>query len=807
MAKIKRVNIRGLRGVRKELSLDFGGKSALLYGDNGSGKSTIADVMEWFIHDKVDFLVGEEIGRKGYEALRNIFISDEDESYISLMFSDNSIDNKKSLSLKKKSLITENSNASADFTDYIEQSTKENLILRYRDLVAFVMSGKTDKLKTLSQIIGYSKVTATRDILRKVFNRLDKEIKTKNFENQISNQQSQIVEQFSENITNDSQFIDKVNGIIKPFNLDVSMSELKDINVVLKKIKTPDNKDDIDQETYLLLVVEKLVDLPVNFDELDDQYNSYKSKFESIASDVDKLKKLTIEKLLVTGKALISGDGYNENTCPLCLQEKDRIELIKDVDNRIIELEGIKKEQKELENLHGELKFQIHEVTQLVRAISDNKLIDKADNLRLKKYISALKKRIDKIQLQLNIKITDDVRLIEISTLSANRKSIEIIKSKVQAQVKLKQESRAKDTKADAYGKIKIAGHAYSQIKKLEKERDAYEVQRDTMEVVVAGFLEKQKESLQSFLDAFSSNINEIYQFLNPDEKIENICLVPVVKGDELAGITIEFDFFQDKKVSPPHKYLSESHVNCLGIAFFLSASDAFNSKNKFLILDDVISSFDESHRKRFSDLLIERYSDYQIILLTHERGWFDIVKNLVKGKSWIVKEIKFSEDKGTYLDETPKALLDKILGKIAAKNEDGLANDSRQYLEMILKRISSELEVKVAFLFNDNNEDRMSFELLTALKSTLKKRKCTELLNDPVLERLLKSTFIANKGSHDGGFNPSFSDIKAFWVDVQQFEGLFVCGNCGTSVNKKYHDTVGSKISCKKGEISYSWS
>jgi len=39
------------------------------------------------------------------------------------------------------------------------------------------------------------------------------------------------------------------------------------------------------------------------------------------------------------------------------------------------------------------------------------------------------------------------------------------------------------------------------------------------------------------------------------------------------------------KDVSPPHKYLSGSHLNCIGIAFFLASAEAFNKKNKFLVI------------------------------------------------------------------------------------------------------------------------------------------------------------------------------------------------------------------------------
>jgi hypothetical protein len=113
---------------------------------------------------------------------------------------------------------------------------------------------------------------------------------------------------------------------------------------------------------------------------------------------------------------------------------------------------------------------------------------------------------------------------------------------------------------------------------------------------------------------------------------------------------------------------------------------------------------------------------------------------------------------------------------------------------------------VKVAYRFNDVNEDRMAFELLAELKGTISKRKCTELQAEPVIDRLLGSLFIGNKDSHNSSFEPTFGDMKAFWQDVTDFEKLFFCDTCGSPVSLRYYDEGAKQVSCKKGDLIYTW-
>jgi DNA repair exonuclease SbcCD ATPase subunit len=154
--KIKSLEISGLRGVKKNLSINLdSSKSILIYGDNGSGKSSIADALEWFYYDKVEHLLSEEIGTKGINALRNIFLSDEEDAYVELKYSDSRYDSRERLFLKKSKLTSENTNATQAFSDYIDTSLKENLTLRYKDLLRFILSTNTEKLKEIYNIIGF----------------------------------------------------------------------------------------------------------------------------------------------------------------------------------------------------------------------------------------------------------------------------------------------------------------------------------------------------------------------------------------------------------------------------------------------------------------------------------------------------------------------------------------------------------------------------------------------------------------------------------------------------------------------------
>ena len=171
------------------------------------------------------------------------------------------------------------------------------------------------------------------------------------------------------------------------------------------------------------------------------------------------------------------------------------------------------------------------------------------------------------------------------------------------------------------------------------------------MELIYNEFVKKQREGLCSFLEFISRDINELYIFMNDSENVSEIELIPLDEDDEFVGITLQFKF-HGKPESPPHKYLSESHLNCLGICLFLASVRAFNKLNRFIVLDDVISIFDTNHRARFARLLVERFSDYQLFLFTHEKDWFELVSSMVKGKNWMIKKVRWDHDNGACIEE-----------------------------------------------------------------------------------------------------------------------------------------------------------
>jgi hypothetical protein len=294
---------------------------------------------------------------------------------------------------------------------------------------------------------------------------------------------------------------------------------------------------------------------------------------------------------------------------------------------------------------------------------------------------------------------------------------------------------------------------------------------------------------------------------MNPGEKFQELKIVTIGDEDELNGITIEYQY-NGNWVSPPQKYFSESHLNCFGLSFFLASVIAFNKENKFLLLDDVISSFDSNHRKRFADLIFEQFADYQIILLTHENEWFQYVRQIAKRKNWLINEIKWNDAKGTHLDDKPTDISEIIETNLANGNVDLLGNPIRKHLEYTLKDICANLEVKVSFRMNEINEKRMPDELLNELKSKINKSSKELQAQMPIIDRIINSNILGNLLSHDNPFSPKLGDLKAFWADLKEMEKLFYCQDvaCKKPILVKHYDTVNKRIRCGCDKTNYDW-
>lgn len=767
MNKIKNLSINGLRGIKQEINLPLDGKSILLYGENGSGKSSISDALEWFYYNKIEHLSGLEIGRRGgLEALRNIHLNDSENGNITIEYSDLNLNSSKTIDSR---LNTNYTNNSSDFISFLQETKKEQIILRYRDLVGFILASKADKLTALSEIIGFAQVIKIRDVLRKSLNALKREIKNSNFDSQISYQQEQIIEQFKQNVVSDEQYFKTVNTLLKKIALDKTVSSFKDIDPILELIKKPEDTQIVEQQLFLEKVKSSANQLLSNIENIENHYKNYYTQYQNIISDIEKLNKIKLESLLSEGVKILKEEIIKDEACPLCLQPKSKLELLKELQDRLEELQKYKDEKSNLDYLKSDLQSEITKAENIISNILIDSKIETEDNTKIKSFFSKTVEELEGYKAEAKIDVLTGNKLKSLNELPLDKKILQEVETFSFDKIKKLKESRKGDEKFDIHSKIVLSKNAYLDIKRLKKSKELIEKQQYTLEKINTAFIKKIEEGFTAFLNHLSKDINDLYVFMNPGEDIADIKLITLQKNDEFSGITIQFKFYENQ-VTPPNKYLSESHLNCLGIAFYLTSVKAFNKTNKFFVLDDVISSFDTTHRIRFANLLIEKFSDYQILLMTHEKDWFEYLSKLAKGKNWLINTLRLTEKDELIIDLPLPSLKEQIENQILQNNIGGLGNKIRKYLESLLKEMSKKLGVYMPFKFNDKNENRMPNELLTSLKSHLNKH--TDVTIDKILvDRLISSVFIGNKDSHDGTYKVSIGDCKAFWADVTDLE------------------------------------
>lgn len=796
--KINNLRLKGFRGVRKELNIPLDGKSIVFYGDNGTGKSSITDSIEWFFYNKIEHLSSTEINLKN--ATRNYFAPEKEKTEVEFNFTNNSLDASKgflSNDAPKFSKTDEN------FKKFINDTQKENFILRNCDLGNFVLSSKGDKLKELLDIIGFSEVTKKKELLGKIYRSINTEIKKENFENQINTQKTTLISKLSANVTNEENLVESVNEKIKNLKLDTKATSLADIDAILEKLKKPHNANIIKEYEILNKAKTAIDAIKTEKDFINTAYADYFNEFDVISKDVDGIMQTYLAELLVTGRTILK-KYHKTDFCPLCLQPKSNIELQADLEVRLLEIEEASRKKVKFDNAKKLLEsVSVERLDRLnidfVKYFADQKPILALENL---------KGKFKKFQDNVKIKVVSNEKLLSLEEALFQDSDFEFVEI---LDVRIKQIDAIfkKDNSTQIFADISAAKDAFINIKKFEKAKEQLENQRKSLELIYNHFIKVLKEGLENFINTFSGKINEYYQFMNPEEPFQDLKLKTIGDEDNLDGLTIEFNF-KGKTTSPPQALFSESHLNCFGISFFLASIDAFGKNTKFMVFDDVISSFDSTHRKRFSELLLEKSKKFQIILLTHEFEWFkNFVKPLVKGKGWLIKEISWNEDEGTGLKLSSNGNEERINELLAEGNTDVVGNLMRRFCENKFKQIAHNIQAKFVFKYGEDNEHRMLDELFGRIRSQINDQSPKLKGYSTLFDRIQNSSLLTNSASHDNELNFRSADLKAMWSDFKEFINLFYCqdNDCKKQeVAMKFHDNVEKIIRCGCGKTKYEW-
>ncbi|MGB3478069.1 MAG: hypothetical protein WBB67_02800 [bacterium] len=795
--KLKNLVIKGFRGVRKEICLNFDedNKGIVLFGNNGDGKSSFSDAIEWFFTDKIVYLQREGCGRDDYF---NKYMPHEDDATVEINFNNNILDSHKIL--KRKGGYTF-SNTTDDFKEYITNSLEESFILRYHTMRDFIDKTKKDKLEKIEEIIGFGIVKECRDTLLRAMNSLKDDSRLRSLQGQLTERKRDLVNRVEKDDFEETDILNYANQTANRCDANLSISNISDFRVICetleKKVKGSDRGKMLSRLDNVRENVIKLLALRTLFQLIHDIIIHQ----NELAKQVETIKASALEKLYKAAIDAIEDNLVKPGECPVCKQPIDDTELLlKSLKN---EIEEIKKVLKDREQVIQNAKSCKTRVTSFHDLLNDLLKDETAKKYEILKNLSILLSQYKEILSNIQ-ESPEPVSIPKFSDVSEGLDAkLTEIKVKIEYTIK---ELSATDEEKKFYKNVHNLQKLYNdyiRYKDIEKDLHIYKKQIDSVIKIYQDFERMERENVEKVLKTISCDVNDFFRFLHPDDNFNEVELIPT----EERGIEFKLKY-HDEVISPPMKILSEAHLNSLGICLFLASAKHFNKNNGFLILDDVIASFDTGHRRPLARLVSEKFGETQFMLFTHDDLWFDILKKDLPTEKWIFKElIKWTKNNGCDLVDSLMTLHKKIKNALDSNDIQGAANKCRVLIEAIMKEKCENLGVKgLEFKRGTKNDRREANELINALISYLKgNESLRDKQSKKLFNQLRASQLITNIGSHHKTLETtslSRGDIETTLRDINEFESLFICNECNTEPTIKYSPRDSELKQCKCGKL-----
>ena len=765
--KIKKIAIHGFRGI-PDLELPLDGKSLLLRGENGTGKSSIVDAIEFFFTGKVAHLEGVRgLSLRRHGPHVNFKLDDVN---VEITFNPGNI----TLNRNFASVPT----PPDQFNEYFQITQKGTFILRRSQILEFIMSQPAERFRAIGSIIGIESLDKVELEMMRLRDDLEGKVESKKEEiNRLLEDLSGVV---GKNITGVTDVLPALNEILQKAGLP-SINSLENIDGYIEEIFKTTKKAESINKIGIVNEILKSTNNSIISQEIISELEDINENIKSLLPDKAKIE-LSVADLLESGRKIIEKE--NMDICPLCEQKIDRDELLSRIDERLKTLQQLsdkaaeirKKSVSVMDNM-SRARDQLRNILSKIESfpelskekeILQNKLkllkdfidvIESSQNLQNEIPVPKIRKNKDEINMAIEEiskkckHILDDIGLTE-----EEKKVLEIVRLIEQSKIKL------------------------NDLSKATSELQVYQKYYKLAEKVYTTFSDTKKSKIQNIYNIIQGDIQKFYSMLHPNEPHGNIELT--VALGRRASTEIKIESFGRKE--DPRALTSEGHLDSLGLCIFLAFVKKFNDGCSLVILDDIVTTIDASHRNRIAELLLKEFRDYQFIITTHDGIWYKQLINSqralnVQGKFVNMEIIGWDVNNGPRISPY-RPQWNKIQDKLANNDKTGAGNECRIYLEWLLKEICEQLEIPIPF---KRSGKYTVAELFNPAEKRIKdKLKDSDLKRDILnkFQELRATVFMGNLLSHDNPeiINLSIEEVKAFCDAVHTLHEAFLCPKCG---------------------------
>ena len=348
--KLLSIEINCFRGI-KHLELNFNGNNAVIYGDNGTGKSGVIDAIDFLIKGDITRLSGS--GSASLDLAKHGKYVTEDisdawvKAKVKLPAYSKEIEIKRFL--KNPTILVCDSEYSKDFEAIKNISAYNAHYLSRKEILQFINSTEQERAKSIEKLLNIITLEKNRTSLQKVKKSIEVELKTKKI------QEKTYIDAISGKLGVDSNlWIDVINELRE--KLGAKEIPSLDSDLIVSGLSLSQTTA---TSSELTAFIDKLSNIYKLFNEGDDclisKINKVKLNYEKILITKEYEEQLALITLYEQGQKLLT-----DNSCPLCGHEiVDKEKFRTDLQVKIDNLKSTKQANKDysdsLHNVKGQL--------------------------------------------------------------------------------------------------------------------------------------------------------------------------------------------------------------------------------------------------------------------------------------------------------------------------------------------------------------------------------------------------------------------------------------------------------------------